>query len=65
MQGFQGKIAGFHPGKYNPHMYDIRLLLYVLALGSIGILVIGSAADGYAKKQMIGFIGGFIFMIIF
>ncbi len=65
MQGFNTRIAGVHLGKYNPHMYNIRLLIYVLALGCIGILVINSAADGFARKQMIGFIGGYIIMLIF
>jgi rod shape determining protein RodA len=46
-------------------MYSFRLLIYVLVLGIIGVLVINSAADGYAAKQMVGFIGGAIIMIIF
>lgn len=46
-------------------MYDFRLIIYVWILGIIGVLVINSAADGYATKQLIGFIGGAVAMIIF
>ncbi len=51
--------------KYNIHMYSFRLVLYVWSLSIIGVLVINSAADGYARKQFIGFIGGSIAMVIF
>ena len=50
--------------RYNLHMYNFRLILAVLALGTIGVLVIHSAADGYAQKQMYGFAGGLIMMFI-
>ena len=46
-------------------MYDFRLLIYVWVLSIIGVLVINSAADGYATKQAIGVIGGSFAMIIF
>ena len=39
--------------KYNFRMYDIRLLIYVIALSIIGVLVIGSAADGFITKQIV------------
>ena len=55
----------YHTNKYNVHMYDFRLVIYVWILGIIGVLVINSAADGYAVKQLIGFIGGSAAMIIF
>ena len=48
----------YHANKYNVHMYDFRLILYVWVLSIIGILVINSAADGFAVKQLMGFIGG-------
>ena len=51
-------------GKYNLHMYSIRLVLYVIALGTIGVLVINSAADGFARKQLMGLAGGLILMVI-
>lgn len=38
-------------------MYNFRLVLYVWVLSIIGILVINSAADGFAAKQLIGFVG--------
>ena len=46
-------------------MYDFRLILYVWVLSIIGILVINSAADGFAVKQLMGFIGGSVVMIFF
>ncbi len=55
----------YHTNKYNVHMYDFRLVIYVWILGIIGVLVINSAADGFAAKQLIGFIGGSAAMIIF
>ncbi|MGN0204894.1 MAG: FtsW/RodA/SpoVE family cell cycle protein [Coprococcus sp.] len=59
------KIFQYHTNKYNVHMYDFRLVIYVWVLGIIGVLVINSAADGFAAKQLIGFIGGSVVMIIF
>lgn len=55
----------YHTNKYNIHMYDFRLLIYVWILSIIGVLVINSAADGFATKQMIGVVGGSVMMIIF
>ena len=55
----------YHANKYNVHMYDFRLILYVWVLSIIGILVINSAADGFAVKQLMGFIGGSVVMIFF
>ena len=49
--------------RYNLHMYNFRLILAIMALGTIGILVIHSAADGYAEKQLYGFAGGLILML--
>ena len=59
------KILQYHTNKYNIHMYNFRLVLYVWVLSIIGILVINSAADGFAAKQLIGFVGGSVVMIIF
>ncbi len=55
----------YHANKYNIHMYDFRLLIYVWILSIIGVLVINSAADGFATKQTIGVVGGSFVMIIF
>lgn len=59
------RMFQYRTNKYNVHMYDFRLIIYVWILGIIGVLVINSAADGYATKQLIGFIGGSVAMIIF
>lgn len=59
------RMFQYRTNKYNVHMYDFRLIIYVWILGIIGVLVINSAADGYATKQLIGFIGGSAAMIIF
>ena len=50
--------------RYNLHMYNFRLVFCIFALGIIGILVINSAAEGYARKQMYGFIAGLIMMFV-
>ncbi len=50
--------------RYNLHMYNFRLVLCIFALGVIGILVIHSAAEGYARKQIYGFIAGLIMMFV-
>ena len=44
------KILQYHTNKYNIHMYNFRLVLYVWVLSIIGILVINSAADGFAAR---------------
>lgn len=44
--------------------YDIKLVLYLAAITIIGILVIGSAEEGYQSRQLAGFIGGLFFMIV-
>ena len=46
------KILQYHTNKYNIHMYNFRLVLYVWVLSIIGILVINSAADGFAAKPV-------------
>ena len=45
-------------------MYNFRLILGIAALGIIGILVINSAAEGYAQKQLYGFIAGIVIMFV-
>lgn len=49
---------------YNFKKYNFRLVLLVLAVSALGVLVIGSAADGFAKKQLLGIAAGLIAMII-
>ncbi len=62
---FRFPFRRYHTSLYNPRMYNYRLLIYVMILGILGIMVINSAADGYARKQLIGFVGGGIIMIFF
>ncbi len=50
----------FNLDKYNLRMYSFRLLLYVTALSVIGVLVINSAADGFAAKQAMGLVMGLV-----
>ncbi len=49
---------------YNLKKYHFRLVAEVLILSIIGVLVIGSAADGYAAKQIFGLFIGIGAMII-
>ncbi len=51
--------------KYSIHKYDFRLIIWAVALSIIGVLVINSAADGYARRQFIGLLGAGIAMVIF
>ena len=43
---------------YNLKKYNWRLLLLVIIATTLGLFVIESAADGYAKKQLLGMAGG-------
>lgn len=49
---------------YNLKKYNWRLLLLVIAASILGIFVIESAADGYARRQLIGMIVGLTALII-
>jgi len=49
---------------YNMKKYNWRLLLLVIAATVLGLFVIESAAEGYAKKQLLGMIVGLIGLII-
>lgn len=49
---------------YNLKKYNWRLVLLVMLSSSFGLMVIESAANGYARKQLIGMIVGFFAMII-
>lgn len=50
--------------QYQLKNYRFRLVAYVLILCIIGILVVGSAREGYQTKQIIGVIGGIVCMTI-
>jgi len=43
--------------------YDIKLILYVIALSIIGVFAVGSAHEPDQKKQMVGVIAGVCIMI--
>ena len=49
---------------YNLKKYNWRLLLLVIAATVLGLFVIESAADGYAKKQLLGMLVGLAGLII-
>lgn len=49
---------------YNLKKYNWRLLLLVIAATVLGLFVIESAADGYARKQLLGMIVGLAGLII-
>ncbi|MEE1243448.1 FtsW/RodA/SpoVE family cell cycle protein [Frisingicoccus sp.] len=49
---------------YNLKKYNWRLLLLVLAATIFGVFVIESAANGYARKQLLGVIVGFVVLIV-
>lgn len=49
---------------YNLKKYNWRLLLLVMLSTTFGLFVIESAANGYARKQLIGMILGLIAMVI-
>ena len=49
---------------YNLKKYNWRLVLLVILSTSFGLMVIESAANGYARKQLLGMMLGFIAMII-
>lgn len=49
---------------YNLKKYNWRLLLLVICASILGLLVIESAADGYAGKQLIGLFLGLAALII-
>lgn len=50
--------------QYKLSDYRFRLILWVIALSTLGILVIGSANDNFQMKQTLGLIAGVIIMVI-
>ncbi len=43
---------------------DIRLIVMVIALSSYGVVMIGSAKEGYQSKQLVGLIMGVVLMMV-
>ena len=52
------------PKQYKLKNYHFQLILYICALTFIGIMIIGSAKESVQSKQVIGFVLGFILMVI-
>ncbi len=50
--------------RYKLRNYNFRLVIMLVAISSIGILLVGSADPSLQKKQLIGVIGGLILMVI-
>lgn len=44
--------------------YDFRLVIMLITITVIGILAVGSAEPSLKNKQIIGFVGGFILMVV-
>lgn len=50
--------------RYKLRDYNFRLIVMLIAISSIGVLLVGSAEQSLQKKQFIGVIAGLILMII-
>ncbi len=50
--------------KYRLRDYNYRLVIYLAALGMLGVLLVGSAWQPYERRQLLGFVGGMIVMFI-
>ncbi len=50
--------------QYRIRDYDIKLILLVIALNTIGVMAIGSAKESLQTKQLIGMIAGIFIMIV-
>ncbi|MBQ6544116.1 MAG: rod shape-determining protein RodA [Lachnospiraceae bacterium] len=50
--------------KYRLKDYNYRLVIYLAALGMLGVLLVGSAWQPYERRQLLGFVGGMIVMFI-
>lgn len=50
--------------RYKLKNFHFQLVLYLVILTIIGILVVGSAKESDMNKQIFGFVGGFIIMLV-
>lgn len=50
--------------RYKLKNFHFQLVLYLVILTVIGILVVGSAKESDMNKQIFGFVGGFIIMLV-
>ena len=50
--------------KYNLKNYDFKLIIMLIAITLIGLMAISSADQSYVKRQLTGFILGFVVMIV-
>ncbi|MCR5283387.1 MAG: rod shape-determining protein RodA [Lachnospiraceae bacterium] len=44
--------------------YDFKLIIYMIAITVLGILVIGSAQEGFRSRQIMGFLVGLLFLVL-
>lgn len=50
--------------RYKIKNYNFRLIIILIAISSIGVLLVGSANQALQRKQLIGVIAGLILMVI-
>lgn len=50
--------------RYRVRDYNFRLVFYLIAITTIGIMVIGSAAKEFQTKQLMGFLVGLFMMVV-
>lgn len=50
--------------KYKLRYYNVKLILFLIALTMIGIMAIGSASPADQQKQTAGFVFGFFLMVV-
>ena len=50
--------------QYKLRFYNFRLLLFLLAISSIGVVLVGTAREDLMLKQLMGVIMGLVIMVI-
>ena len=50
--------------QYKLRFYNFRLVVFLLAISSIGVMLVGSASASLRNKQLAGVIMGFVIMVI-
>ena len=49
--------------RYNYRDYNLRLVLWIAALSSLGVLLVGSAMESLRTRQLLGAVAGFVIML--
>ena len=49
--------------QYKLRFYNFRLLLFLLAISSIGVVLVGTAREDLMLKQLMGVIMGLVIMV--